>query len=160
MDSMKPRDVVIASKLIVAGGARSYDFLSESLGTVRSQIFSSIKRLERIGLSDSNMKIDKKGFLYFILTGMRYVFPAEKSGVKKGVLTGLGVVVEGEALMIWPREDSEVGCVEGDSIEPLHASCYTALKDRPFWEILALIDCIRAGKGDVKRAAKELKDRL
>jgi hypothetical protein len=100
---------------------------------------------------------------------MKYVFPVEKIGRTKGVMTGLmvvnGVPVDGlgnpapEACMVWPSP-SVVGAIEGDGIEPLHGSCLTAVKDRPFWELLALIDVIREGQGDVKRAAKELKDRL
>jgi hypothetical protein len=165
--ALKPKDVVVASKLIAVGGYRSYDFLSESLGMARSQIHDSVKRLEKSGLSDSNMRIDKKAFMYFILMGLRYVFPVEKIGKTKGIMTGLAVV-EGvplnalgdpETCMVWPSP-SVVAAVEGDGIEPLHESCLTAVKDRPFWELLALIDVIREGQGDVKRAAKELKDRL
>lgn len=167
--ALKPRDVVVASKLIAVGGYRSYDFLSESLAMARSQIHDSVKRLEKSGLSDSNMRIDKKAFMYFVLMGLRYVFPVEKIGRTKGIMTGLmvvnGVPVDGlgnpapEACMVWPSP-SVVGAIEGDGIEPLHGSCLTAVKDRPFWELLALIDVIREGQGDLKRAAKELKDRL
>ncbi|HKF48266.1 MAG TPA: hypothetical protein VKB38_12970 [Terracidiphilus sp.] len=82
---------------------------------------------------------------------MRYVFPAEKGGLVRGLPTSIAaaplkehVVDRGEPPPVWPHAG---GTVRGISLSPLYkAAPQAALADAKLYELLAVCDAIRDGR--------------
>ena len=161
-ETLKPLDLLILCKL-AANNGRTYGFLSESLGISRSHIHKCVKRLEICGFLNTDIKVNKKAFLVFALGGARYAFPAEKKGTMGGVLTGLQAVgvADGQP-MVWPCKGLEnEKKAAGLGVKPLHPAALESVNDQKFWDLLALIDAIRAGDDkEAKVAMAILRERV
>ena len=87
---LKPQDVLVALRLVAAGEAdRTFPRLAASLGMSASEVHAAVKRaaVKRAvasGLVDEATRTTRKaGLLEFLVHGLRYVFPAEWSGVTR-----------------------------------------------------------------------------
>lgn len=143
--------------------------LAETLSVQPSEITRSWKRTRSAGLSYSlngEKRIHRAGLLELLVHGFRYIFPAERGPVTRGIPTGIAVEplksqfmdVGGEA-PVWPYA---AGSMRGYSIKPLHRQVpKAALEDPKLYELLALADAVRGDRVRERNlASEELTKRL
>src|SRR5947209_5993596 len=150
MGVLKPQDIVIALKLVDASPAeKAFPRLAEALGISASEVHAAVKRAVRSGLVDGESRsVRKSALCAFLVHGLRYVFPAEWSGISRGVPTSYAApplksqFAEGELPPVWPHAE---GTARGEGIAPLYKSAPgAALRDPHLYEWLALVDAVRA----------------
>jgi hypothetical protein len=102
----------------------------------------------------------------FLIHGLKYAFPAEHSGVTRGVPTSYAaeplkseISSPDELPPVWPWPE---GDTRGVGLEPLYKKVpQAALRDRKLYELLSLVDAIRDGRArERKIAEQELVQRL
>jgi len=102
----------------------------------------------------------------FLLHGIQYVFVPERGELTRGMPTAHAasvmldkVVADGEPPPVWPCPEGEV---RGIGFSPLHKSAPVAAKqDAAFYDLLALVDVVRAGRARERAiAGRELQKRL
>lgn len=159
---LKPQDVCILLKLVVAEpGATPYLVASE-LGMSRAEAYAGLKRATVAKLYDANRNRPKAAALEeFLIHGVKYAFPAEPGTVTRGVPTGFSAPalvghfeIGANGHTVW---SSAVGDQRGVAIEPLYKSMPEAcLKDAKLYEVLALVDALRIGRAREKSLAQDL----
>jgi hypothetical protein len=164
---LKPQDAVVLLKLAVAGSEWTYPSLAESLGMSASEVHAAVRRAARAGLYDEQRRSpNRKALIEFLVHGLRYVFPAERGPLTRGLPTAYAapplnqkIQASAEPPPVWP--DAE-GTVRGEELRPLYRSVpRAARRDQALYELLALVDAIRAGRArERKIAATELEARL
>jgi hypothetical protein len=164
---LKPQDVVVLLKLLVGVNEewRIAD-LSQELGISPSEISQALTRLRFAALIGPDKRTPRQLNVFeFLVHGLKYVFPAELSAVKRGVPTAHSapplvgkIAAEPQDKYVWPYADGEA---RGQSIVPLYPSVpEAALKDEALHELLALCDALRVGRArEQKLAVEELKKR-
>lgn len=167
-NGIKPQDIVLLLKLVVLGEEkwRHVDLVS-SLGLSQAEISFSLNRCRTVGFLDSaKKKVMRGALLEFLLHGLKYVFPARPGPVSRGMPTAhsaaplAGRIISSESdIYVWP---SDTGKARGQAIEPLYRSVPQAAgKDAALYELLALVDAVRAGRArEQAMAAQELERRL
>ena len=88
MVSLKPQDVLVVLKLVSRHDADwSYPKLAVDLAMSASEVHSSVRRATRSGLLQDNDRHtpNRKALLEFLIHGIKYVFPAERGGLTRGV---------------------------------------------------------------------------
>ncbi len=164
---LKPQDVVVLLKLAVAKGEWSYPSLAAALGISASEVHSAIRRASEAGLfSLATKRPNRSALLEFLVHGVRYVFPAQRGGVTRGLPTAHAalplktrIVASGELIPVWPDPEGEV---RGEEFRPLYKSVPgAARRDPALYELLALVDALRGGRArERKLAIEELQRRL
>ena len=165
---LKPQDALVLLKLVVAAGAVwTYPSLAESLGMSASEVHAAVGRAKRAGLYDEHRRApNRKALVEFLVHGLRYVFPAERGPLTRGLPTAHAapplnekIQGNGEPPPVWP--DAE-GTVRGEELRPLYRSVPgAARRDPALYELLALVDAIRSGRArERKLAVTELEARL
>lgn len=167
---LKPQDVYVALKLVALRGAQwSMQRIGVSIGMSASQVHASIHRLVKARLvwveaSYASPRVYKPivpSLLEFLEHGVRFSFVPEIGGPSRGVPTGVfapplaqKVVATDELPYVWPYAE---GRRWGISFSPLHKSApYAAMNDEAFYELLALVDAIRAGGARERALAIEM----
>ena len=110
MASLKPQDIVVALKLVTGESRGTYSELAESLGLSASQAHGAVTRAGRAGLVDRDRRQANGAALYeFLVHGAKYVFPAERGQITRGVPTAhaapplVGMLARSEELPpVWP----------------------------------------------------------
>jgi hypothetical protein len=164
---LKPQDVVVLLKLSVLGGEWSYPSLAQALGMSASEVHNAIRRATDSGLMNpATKRPDRQALVEFLVHGLRYVFPAERGGITRGVPTAYAALplkdrisAGDEPVPVWPDPE---GQVRGEELRPLYRSVPgAARRDPALYELLALVDSIRAGRARERAlAAEELRKRL
>jgi DNA-binding transcriptional ArsR family regulator len=164
---MKGQDLAILLKLQTREPNAKFSVgdLSYELNLSQSETSKGLKRLMDIGLLDVKSKRPlKKPLMEIIEYGLKYFLPASPGKIVKGFKTShsarpLNKLIVSESNYVWPDPD---GDTRGEEIKPLYnGASKAALKDRRFYELLALIDAVRAGSvREQKLAIKELKKRV
>lgn len=164
---LKPQDVFVSLKLVDASpGQKAFPKLAEALGISASEAHAAVKRAIRSGLVDGESRSVRKGALCeFLVHGLRYVFPAEWSGITRGVPTSYAApplkaqFAESVLPPVWPHPE---GTARGEGLAPLYKSAPgAALRDPHLYEWLALVDAVRAGRArERKLATQEIERRL
>jgi hypothetical protein len=167
--SLKPQDVLVVLKLLAhPNEAWSYPKLAVELSMSASEVHSSVRRATRSGLLQDNDRRapNRKALLEFLVHGLKYVFPAERGGMTRGIPTAHAApplrhqfAVSDEPPPVWA--DAE-GTVRGEELEPLYRSVPKAARaDKHLYELLALVDAVRSGRARERElAVKELRSRL
>jgi hypothetical protein len=166
--SLLPQDVVVLAKLISGRGLRPpLAQLATDLSLSVSQVHLSMKRLEQSRLIESGRGGPVlRSVEEFLLHGVKYVFPARRGEMTRGVPTAYAapplsrhIVAGADLPPVWPDAD---GSVRGVTLEPLHKIAPRAAKKDPvLYELLALIDALRDGRVRERRLAeRELSARL
>jgi hypothetical protein len=150
---------------------RDYAYTTRNLeaetGISKTQISESLRRCIDIGLAKKDRQFgvpraNKKALFEFIISGIKYVFPAKLGEVTRGIGTSFAapilqndIISSGELIPVWP--DAR-GTNKGQAVEPLFKSVTRAIrKDPDMYAMLALIDSIRLGNA---REANIAKDKL
>lgn len=167
---LKPQDIVVLLKLVAVNQREwSYSQLAIELGMSPSEVHAALKRAlaARLALQQANRIIPYvRNLEEFIVHGLRYVFIPERGELTRGMPTSVAApplensfVGSGEPPLVWPDPE---GGVRGMSISPLYRSAPSAARaDKELYELLVLVDAIRAGSArEQNMAVKELKRRL
>lgn len=167
---LKPQDVLVALKLVSwREQPWTYAQLAVALDISPSQAHAAVKRALAAQLAvqrPHGIGAHLHNLEEFLLHGIRYVFIAERGEPTRGVATAhaapplRGRVQQGnEPPPVWPHPE---GGTRGVALSPLFRSAPAAALADPFLhELLALVDCLRAGRArDRELAAAELTDRM
>ena len=175
---LKPQDLLVVLKILArAGEAWNYNSLAVDLFMSPAEVHQGVKRATAAGLliKDPRAKDSRSGRAYvpnksaiadFLLHGVRYVFIPELGGETRGVPTAHAApplkskIVQSDALPpVWPSAD---GTVRGLAFSPLYRSAPQAAgRDEILYELLALVDALRAGRARERElAGKEIERRL
>ena len=161
-NGMRPQDIVVLLKIVLLGTKEwQYQDLVRSLYISGAEINASLNRSKEAGLIDFNRKrVNKLALLEFLQYGLKYVFPVDPGPLSKGMPTAHSHPVVknkiiSESIYVWPDMN---GKEYGQSIEPLYANqVKAALEDSKLYEVMAILDMVRAGKTrEVKMAILDL----
>jgi len=168
--ALKPQDVYVVLKLIAKGSRRApYSQLALELEMSPSEVHASVKRAQASGLLHGPRLGNRPNLAAleeFLIHGLKYVFPAERGELTRGVATSYGAAplraliapVDGP-IPVWPYEE---GKQRGISLAPLYKTApMAALRDKSFYELLVLADALREGRARERKIAEiELHRRL
>jgi len=168
--SLKPQDVYVALKLVALGARRpSYSQLALDLAMSPSEAHASVKRLQASGLLHGPALQDRPNITAleeFLLHGLKYSFPAERGEMSRGVPTSYAaeplrnlISMGDDPGPVWPYPE---GKQRGVAFSPLYKTApRAAVRDKPFYELLALADALRDGRVRERKLAEvELHRRL
>lgn len=140
--------------------------LEVETGISKTQINLSLNRSIEVGLAfrdrqDGTPRVNARALFEFIAFGIRYVFPARKGELTRGIGTAFSAPVlrdklisAGELGLVWP---DAYGKTTGQAVEPLFkTSPYAVKRDRVLYELLALVDAVRLGQPRERKLALEL----
>lgn len=148
---MRPHDIAVLLKVVSKGQEPWYmKDLAYELGISGSEISESINRSITAGLISSDKRTLKKmALLDFLKSGLKYVYPQRPGSLVRGIGTAhsappLNNEIMSDEQFVWPYGK---GNVRGQAIEPLHSNTPEAcLRDKKYYELMALTDAIRIGK--------------
>lgn len=140
----------------------------EELSISPSQILHSIRRCAVAKLVEHGIepKPFRPNLKEFLIHGVKYSFPAVAGTLSRGVPTAhaaaplKSVIADtGDPPPVWPYPR---GNVRGIALEPIHRAVpEAALKDSKLYQMLALLDAIRAGRAREREiAVRELTARI
>lgn len=175
--NLKPQDIVILCQILSLGPIYTRDWdnllLSRKLNISQSEISQSIRRSIYIGFMDAGKSIYYESFFEFLVYGLKYVFPVKPGAISRGVPTAhsagpLNMMINSnDNVFVWPYA---FGKVSGESIEPLYHTIPKVISEqehgniaegKKFYELLALLDALRAGRARERNIAKsELEKRI
>ncbi len=154
-------DVYVLAKLLLEQKKRPYAVVAKELGMSASEFHAAVRRLTVAGLVQAEDRSPRrKAVEDFLRHGVRYVFPAVRGPVNRGVPTSSAAAPLAELLAsteelipVWP---DAAGKHRGYAIEPLHPSAPRAAQNNSaFYEMLALIDAVREGRVRERQLAEE-----
>lgn len=168
VSQLKPQDVVVALKLVVAEGPRpAIASLATDLRLSASEVHGALRRLEACHLYDpGERKVRRASLLEFLKHGIRYVFPAKPGEVSVGLPTAGSAAPLRDKILQGPQETTIWSCseggVRGQSIRPLFPTVpLAAAADPALHELLSLVDALRVGRARERQlGAQELERRL
>ena len=134
-----------------------------------SEVHASVKRAQASGLLHGPALRDRPNIASleeFLVHGLKYVFPAERGGLTRGVATSYGAPPLSESIArsdepapVWPYAE---GRQRGVALAPLYRTAPEAAShDHLFYELLAIVDALRDGRVRERKIAEaELRRRL
>jgi hypothetical protein len=166
---LRPVDIVVLLKLSTLDGRPPYLDLARELHLYPSEVYVSLKRAAESQLlhrQKRHDRLNRSALLEFLLHGIRFVFPAQKGALTRGLPTGYAapplcehIAAGNDPPTVWPYAQ---GPARGTSFAPLHKNVpMAALEDMRLYELLALVDAVRDGRARERGlAARELTQRL
>lgn len=166
---IKPQDIVVLAKLLAKSGDSdwSQNSLAIELCLSPSQINSAFKRLVIAGLLTPYHPPSKPQPIIqaceeFFVHGLKYIFPAKLGEIARGVPTSYcgptlktQIIAGEDPVPVWPYGEGED---RGVALKPLYPSVPESISKHPdpvFYDLLTLIDAIRAGRAREKKLASE-----
>jgi len=161
---LRPLDIAVLLKLTLPGASDlTFQGLAADLHLQASEVHTSFKRIRLSGLMlhDGPKRVNRSALVDLLSHGFKYVFPAVRGELTRGVPTSFAAEPLKSALQVtrddaplWPYID---GKARGYSFEPLykHAAA-AALKDPHFYELLSLADALRDGRVRERKIAVAL----
>ena len=161
---LRPFDIAVLLKLTLPGAAESsFQKLASDLHVASSEVHGAVKRTRLSGLMqhDGPKKVNRSALLEFLGHGVRYVYPAVRGEMTRGVATSFAAeplrsVIHdgGTEVPVWPYV---LGKVRGYSFEPLYKhAAEAAVSDPAFYELLSLVDALRDGRVRERKIALEM----
>ncbi len=160
MGALRGQDVVVAAGLFAlreATAAQSQ--LAGALGTPRSRVSESVRRLADNGLYSRALGgLRSARLLDFLVHGLQWMFPARPGDVVRGIPTAhagpvLNELIASSHPYVWP---AEVGDARGRAVQPVHRLALSAARALPeAYQLLSLADSFRVGRAREKRLAAE-----
>jgi hypothetical protein len=156
----KSLDVVVWLKLLLSAPGKTFAQLSHELGMSASEIHSSVQRGAAAGIIDPlSRKPLGKALEEYLLSGVRYAFPAKRGPVTRGIATSYAAPAlsryfrpQDELPPVWPDPK---GSSKGYALEPLFKPISKAVQQDPnLYELLALVDAIRDGRAREREIAE------
>lgn len=161
--SLLPQDVVVLAKLLGYVGRRpSLALMSISLHLSVSQVHVALHRLAaaRLVFRDArDSRPNARAAEEFLVHGVKYMFPAVRGGVTRGMLTSYAAppldrqISSGSDLPpVWPLA---TGQHRGVSLNSLYKNVPLAARADPhLYELLALLDALRDGRARERSLAE------
>jgi len=152
---MLGQDIAILLKLSLSTEKKTTSArLAADIFLSPSEVSKALHRCRHAGLlfwTDYEKRVNRTALVEFIVHGMRYVFPPERSSLTRGIPTGVSAepfrsyfTDDGEPPQVWPYAE---GKTRGLAFSPLYKGApQAALLDSRFYELLALCDAIRGGR--------------
>ncbi len=162
--TLKPADVAVALQLSLTPDV-PYRELAAAVGISHGEAHNAVRRLQAARLLRAGSRaVKKEALLEFLLGGVPYAFAATPGAEVRGVPTAhaappLAVDFTAANAYVWPSVE---GRVRGESLAPLYAGAvHTATTNPALYELLALIDALRAGRARERQRARDyLQQRL
>ncbi len=159
--NLKPQDLVVLVALVVQGDVPwTFESLGFRLGLSSSQVHRSLRRAAAASLyAPGPRRVLVRNLVEFLVHGVRYAFPAQRSPDGEGVPTGasappLSEHFVGGVPLVWPAEGA---ATRGEALEPLHPSAVRLSEvDQRAYEVLALVDAVRTGRARERKMAADL----
>jgi hypothetical protein len=169
--ALKPQDLVVLLKLCVTQRMDdlTYGRLAHAVALTRSEAHAAVARLKAARLvqaRDNRLLPVRDAVREFVLFGAPYAFPAVGGEPSRGLATAWaapplkGKIAAGATLPpVWPTPD---GTSNGVALYPLYPTVPVAAAREPkLYEMLALVDALRAGRARERNLARRLiEDRL
>ena len=172
--SIKSQDVLVVCKLLCIGDEEwGFAKLAKSLWISVGAAHNAISHLRAAGLvleRGGEAVVARKRLFDFLVHGVPRTFYAVKSGITRGMATGLdsshqisgatnaGITVADATRMVWPVPN---GKASGEGLEPIYATVpKAAAADAKLYELLSLVDAVRAGNSKERRVGTGLLERL
>lgn len=167
--TLRPQDVLVLAKLLSCASPRpAMSQIGLELQISPSEVHAALKRLatSRLVSSDIEARPLLKPAEEFLVHALKYVFPAKRGEVTRGVLTSyaappLNRLIEPSVELppVWPFPE---GHDRGVSLAPLYKTVpAVALRDPALYEFLALLDGLREGRAREREIAeRELRARI
>ena len=168
--ALKPQDVYVVLKIVAQGSRRApYSHLATELVMSPSEVHASVRRARESGLlhgPEFENRPNIGALEEFLIHGLRYVFPAQRGELTRGVATSYGaaplralIASNDDPIPVWPYAE---GKQRGVSLAPLYKTApKAALLDQSFYELLVLADALREGRVRERKIAEvELRLRL
>jgi hypothetical protein len=164
MEPLKPQDVVVTLKLCAYQSDRPpLANVAVDLGMSSSEVHAALRRARAsklIRVADRAERPNFSSILEFLVHGLKYVFPAERGEITRGIPTSYGarplkglISPGGEPIPVWPHPE---GSQRGAALEPLYRSVpLAALRDARLYELLALADALREGRARERKIAEQ-----
>lgn len=176
---LKAQDVVILLKILASGkDASPQKTLAEQLRMSGSTVNAARKRLivsRLLGQRENKALAPiKQACEEFLILGVKYFFPATDGEYTCGIVTSYSAPVfekhilsGNDSVRVWPllyapydlEQPPEIPLARGVLLEPLWHSVphsITQYPDKPFYDLLALVDAIRSGKARERNIAEKL----
>lgn len=172
---LKAQDIVLLLKLLAEPKHLNWtqNQIASQLCLSTSEVNAGVKRLSQsgllhIGLSKNLYQPVIDACEEFLISGVRYMFPAELSEYTRGIATSYAapifknkIAIGQDPIPVWPYAE---GNQRGLSLKPLYSSVPKSIAqypDQAFYDLLALIDALRQGRTRERNiAVKLLKTRL
>lgn len=164
--ALKPQDLVVLLRLSLCQDVMpTYAQLADELGITASEIHASLGRAQQAQLVfknvDAKPRLVREAFKQFVLHGARYVYPAVRGEITRGVATLYAapplkdiIAQPNDPPPVWP---SGTGNVRGMTLQPLYPSVPHAAQRNPaLYELLVLFDALRAGSARARNLAQEM----
>lgn len=152
---LRPQDLVVLLRLSLdRGSVPTYAVLANELSLTASEIHAGVERavIAQLARKDHAGKatVVREALRQFVLQGARYVFPATRGGISRGMPTGYAaaplaakIVQPNEPPPVWPYRS---GTVRGEALYPLYPTVPDAASRNPvLYELLVLFDAVRGG---------------
>jgi len=161
---IKPQDILLLLKLIAIGEKDwSFNGLAVELGMSPSQVHAAANRAVEANLAikqDNKIVPNIRNIEEFLFHGIQYVFVPEQGALTRGMPTAYAsapmkdlFVDDNEPPPVWPDPEGEV---RGQAFSPLFRSASIAAKnDQKLYDMLALVDSLRAGRAREREIAKK-----
>ena len=167
---LKPQDIVVTAKLAVTTDPFTLKRLAAELGMSVSEVHAGIRRARVSRLVVQNQRgkgpvVHRAAFLELLVHGVRYVYPAERGRITRGIVTADAAPILASAFgptselpPVWPHPE---GTSRGQTLVPLYRSVpKAALRDPRLYDLLALIDAMRDGGARIRGVASERLQRM
>jgi hypothetical protein len=165
-ERLRAHDVLLACRIFSLGESRTewtYQRLAEDLRISHGEAHNSADRGRRSGLLLPSREVSRRMLRDLLVVGVPRVFYAVREGAAEGTPTSIYArslsshfSPDGQLPLVWPGE----GGVRGMALQPLCGQAPAlAAVDPVVYELLALVDAVRAGAPDDSRRAVVMLDR-
>ena len=160
--TLKAQDVLVACRLVVAGGDAPARKFAEALHLSLGAVHASLKRLRQARLvssQDSGSEIARDKFLDFLVHAVPTVFFPRKTELVRGLPTGASAPFFREKLepspdarvLVWPYAR---GKVVGEGLVPIYPSVPAACsEDGRLYNLVAAVEILRVGRKKEREVA-------
>ncbi len=166
-NGMRPQDIVILLKILTYKNDNwTLADVSQSLGISASEVSESMERNRIAGLVTQNKReVNKLSLREFLISGLKYVFPAEIGAPVRGIATAHSAspikeqISEGKDNYVWSYSR---GTRRGNSILPLYKTVPKVVENqKELYEYLVIADTLRIGRvREIEIAVNELDKKL
>lgn len=162
--NLKPQDILFLLKLVsIKEKSWTFNKLAVELGMSPSEVHGSAQRCltAKLAISQDAVIIPQsRNLMEFLEHGVQYAFVPDMGSISRGMPTAhaapafKNAFADTELPPVWPDPD---GKESGISFSPLYKSVPAAAKtDDALYELLAAVDCIRAGRAREKKWAIDI----
>jgi hypothetical protein len=160
--TLRPFDLAVAMRLLTHPGER-YEPMADALLTSTSAVHRAVARLTLAGFCQSGARVvDRAALVEFLVSGVRYAFPAMLGPDRVGVPTAYGHPSLQSLRQRFPDLrthvwSSDKGAERGPSIAPLFSNLPSvAVKTPALHGLLSLVDAVRLVSDERRAAVNDL----